>query len=68
MLVTNNKTGPPMKKAEIEKELALLTAELKEREAALPAHSIRPHQLQAVMDLEEKISSLQQKLAAMDKD
>ena len=57
-----------MTKSELEKKIQTLTAELKEREAALPAHSIRPHQLQAVMDLEEKIDELKKKLADMDGD
>jgi chromosome segregation ATPase len=56
--------GGAMNRAELEQELALLTAELAEREAALPAHSVRPHQLQAVMDLEERIEDLQRQLAA----
>ncbi len=52
-----------MKKNELEQELARLEAELAEREAALPAHSIKPHQLQAVMDLEERIEDLKRRLA-----
>lgn len=39
-----------------------LRAELEEREAALPAHSIRPHQLLAIEELEEEISSLEKEL------
>ena len=45
--------------AEIErllKELEDLKARLADREKALPAHSVRPHQLQAVEDLEEEIA------------
>jgi len=52
-------------RAELEKDLARLRAELAEREAALPAHSVRPHQLQAVFDLEERISDLETQLAAL---
>lgn len=33
-----------------------LKAELREREAALPAHSVRPHQILAIEALEEKIT------------
>ena len=51
-------------RTDLEKELARLRAELAEREAALPAHSVRPHQLQAVMDLEERIEDLKRQLAA----
>jgi ribosomal protein L29 len=55
---------PKTNRADLEKELARLKAELAEREAALPAHSVRPHQLQAVMDLEERIEDLKRQLAA----
>jgi hypothetical protein len=46
------------------REIEALRAELREREKALPAHSIRPHQLQAIEELEEKIRILEQKLKA----
>jgi hypothetical protein len=46
----------------LEGEIEALRAELREREKALPAHSIRPHQLLAIEELEEKIRSLEQKL------
>ena len=46
----------------LEREIEALRAELREREKALPAHSIRPHQLLAIEELEEKIRSLEQKL------
>ena len=39
-----------------------MRAKLREREKAFPAHSIRPHQLLAMEELEEKIRSLEQKL------
>ncbi|PKN65313.1 MAG: hypothetical protein CVU57_10725 [Deltaproteobacteria bacterium HGW-Deltaproteobacteria-15] len=42
-------------KNKLEKEIKDLEAQLKDREAALPAHSVRPHQLQIIEDLEEKI-------------
>jgi hypothetical protein len=45
-------------------EVEALRAELREREKALPAHSIRPHQLLAIEELEEKIRILEQKLKA----
>jgi hypothetical protein len=46
----------------LEREIEALRAELREREKALPAHSIRPYQLLAIEELEEKIRSLEQKL------
>jgi len=42
-----------------------LRAELREREKALPAHTIRPHQLQAIEDLEEKIRLLEKEIAEL---
>jgi hypothetical protein len=35
---------------------------LRDREAALPAHSIRPHQLQEIEELEERIAELKKML------
>nr|HID58559.1 hypothetical protein [Desulfobacterales bacterium] len=37
------------------KEIEVLKERLKERKKALPAHSIRPHQLLAIEKLEEQI-------------
>ena len=39
-----------------------LKEELREREAALPAHSVRPHQLLAIEELEEEITLQEKKL------
>jgi hypothetical protein len=50
------------RKEDLAKEIEVLRAELRDREKALPAHSIRPHQLLAIEKLEEKIRSLEQKL------
>lgn len=47
---------------QLKEELMLLKAELAEREAALPAHSARPHQLQAVEDLEERIEEKEREI------
>ena len=44
------------------KEIEVLKAELQEREKSLPAHSIRPHQLLAIEELEEKIRTLQERV------
>jgi hypothetical protein len=38
---------------------------LKDREKALPAHTIRPHQLLAIEELEEKIRRLEEKLRSL---
>ena len=40
----------------LEEEIKNLKIEKEEREAALPAHSIRPNQLIAIEDLENEIS------------
>jgi len=42
-------------------------AELKEREAALPAHSVRPHQIMAIEDLEEEIADMESELKHLEK-
>jgi hypothetical protein len=44
-------------------ELARLQAELQDREAALPAHSVRPSQIMAIEELEEKIKDLKARIA-----
>ena len=41
---------------ELEQEIAALERELKEREASLPIHSVRPGQIEAIEELEEQIS------------
>ena len=49
-------------------EIQNLKEKLRDREAALPAHSVRPHQIQEIEELEEKIAALEGKLAGMTKD
>jgi hypothetical protein len=51
------------RKASLRKEIETLKAELAEREKTLPAHTIRPQQLQAIEDLEEKIRLLEKNIA-----
>lgn len=54
-----------MSREKIEKimeELEGLRELLKDREAALPAHSIRPHQLILIEELEEKIAQKEEEL------
>jgi len=46
----------PLRREELMRHVARLTEELQLRVAALPAHSVRPHQLLAIEDLEEKIA------------
>jgi len=36
---------------------------LKDLEASLPAHSIRPHQIQRIEEMEEEIRQLKERLA-----
>ncbi len=43
-------------------EIESLKRELEERGKSLPAHSIRPHQLQGIEELEEKIRALEEKI------
>ncbi len=46
---------------DLAKEIEALKEELKDREKALSAHTIRPHQLLAIEELEEKIRILEEK-------
>lgn len=46
-------------------KLTKLRKELGEREDALPAHSVRPHQILAIETLEDKISELERELKAL---
>ena len=47
---------------QLEKEIQELRTLLRDREAALPAHSVRPHQIQEIEDLEERIALAQKEL------
>jgi predicted transcriptional regulator len=53
-------------RSQLEKEILRLKAELAERESALPAHSVRPHQLLAIEALEDEIARKQEALSALD--
>ena len=46
----------------LEHRLRQLQAELKERKGSIPIHSIRPHQLIEIEELEEEIEELERKL------
>jgi hypothetical protein len=50
---------------DLAKEIEALKEELMDREKALPAHTIRPHQLLAIEELEEKIRRLQEMLRTL---
>jgi phosphoribosylanthranilate isomerase len=57
----------PSKRAELQLRLARLTEELQQRVAALPAHSVRPHQLLAIEDLEEEIALAEKQLRQIER-
>jgi len=50
------------RRSAIENELERLKGELEERERALPAHSVRPHQLLAIEAVEEEIAAREREL------
>jgi len=60
-------TALPSKREELKLNLASLTEELQQRVAALPAHSVRPHQIIAIEDLEEEIALTEKKLRQIDR-
>ena len=47
---------------QLKKEIEELKEVLKDREAALPAHSVRPHQIMIIEELEEKITAKEKEL------
>jgi hypothetical protein len=47
---------------QLKREIFRLKEEITEREAALPVHSLRPHQLMAIEELEEDIFRKQKEL------
>lgn len=57
----NQKKNTLLKKLEEKKE------QLKDRELALPAHSIRPHQLQIIEELEEEVADLEREIKPFSK-
>ncbi len=48
------------------REIVDLKEELQERKLSLPAHSIRPHQLLIIEELENKLHELEEKLRLLD--
>ncbi len=49
-------------RGDLEIKLSQLKARLTERKASIPAHSIRPHQLIEIEDLEEEIAEIENRL------
>ena len=47
-------------------EIETLKVELQEREKSLPAHSIRPHQLLAIEELEDRIHTLEERVQQLE--
>ena len=47
----------------LQKDLEEKEKLLKDLEASLPAHSIRPHQIQRIEEMEEEIRQLKEKLS-----
>ncbi|HUT69766.1 MAG TPA: hypothetical protein VMW89_03740 [Desulfatiglandales bacterium] len=50
------------KREVLRKRLEALERELREREAALPAHSVKPHQIMAIESLEQEIGLVREEL------
>jgi hypothetical protein len=51
------------KRQRLLREIQDLKEKLRHREAALPAHSVRPYQLQEIEEIEERIADLEKLLA-----
>jgi phosphoribosylanthranilate isomerase len=60
-------TALPFKRDDLKRHLDRVTEELQQRVAALPAHSVRPHQIMAIEDLEEEIALTEKKLSQIDR-
>ena len=56
------------KRERLLEEIEELKGKLRDREAALPAHSVRPHQVQEIEELEGKIVTLERKLGKISDD
>jgi len=50
---------------QLQQEINKLKLDKADREAALPAHSIRPHQLLIIEELEEEMERKEKELAAL---
>jgi chromosome segregation ATPase len=56
------------REAELKKEIQALEEKLKDREASLPAHSVRPQQMLAIEELEMAIEEKKKELNMLKKD
>ncbi len=54
-------------KEKIIKKIEGLRAELEALKASLPAHSIRPHQLMRIEEIEEEIETMEEELERFEK-
>jgi hypothetical protein len=52
-------------KERLKRDIAVLKEKLRDREAALPAHSIRPNQIQIIEELEEEIKRKEGRLISL---
>jgi hypothetical protein len=59
------KMGEEETRGALLQKIGALKEELRDREKALPAHTIRPHQLLAIEELEEKIRALEEELRSL---
>jgi len=50
----------------LEQRLVELEKELEERKGSIPIHSVRPHQLIEIEELEDEIEDLKRKIAAIE--
>lgn len=55
------------KEEDLKKEIEELEAQLKDREASLPAHSVRPEQMLAIEELETAIERKKKELGMKNK-
>jgi hypothetical protein len=53
---------------ELEREIEAIEAQLRDREAALPAHSVRPEQMLVIEELETAIEEKKKALDALRKE
>jgi hypothetical protein len=67
MIACDEKGSSMDEEQNLEKEIRELEVRLKDRELALPAHSVRPHQLLIIEELEEEIQEKKNRLAALRK-
>lgn len=54
------------RKEELKREIETLKQRLADREAALPAHSVRPHQMLAIEELEDEIAAKERELSDLE--